>query len=229
MSLVNQLQARYEWTPNYRLVFRKPVPTGLETVRVPQSNGIPGWLVFTYTNDIPVCLWITAHECRKIPCIIDERICGDTFLRVEKIGPLDFLIADIWMYNSNCVFACSTFQQRYDWLALLLETCTSHVPGTAKLIHKSNFKFDIIRGYEEYSNETIGKPGYFIEKDNSEIVQVIQLSTPDCYEVLRGGYLKVPDLKTSFYLRSKGKEFECSCIRNEDDSWSIAENIPDID
>jgi len=229
MSLVNQLQARYEWTPNYRLVFRKPVPTGLETVRVPQSTGIPGWLVFTYNNDIPVCFWITAHECRKIPCIIDERICGDTFLKVEKIGPLDFLVADIWMYNSNCVFACSTFQQRYDWLATLLETCTSHVRGTAKLIHKSNFKFDTIRGYEEYSNETIGKSGYFIEKDNSEIVKVVQLSIPDCYEVSRGGYLKVPDLKTSFYLRSKGKEFECSCIRNEDDSWSVAENIPDID
>jgi hypothetical protein len=202
---------------------------GLETFRVPQSTGIPGWLVFTYNNDIPVCLWITAHECRKIPCIIDERICGDTFLKVEKIGPLDFLVADIWMYNSNCVFACSTFQQRYEWLSILLETCTSHIRGTAKLIHKSNFKFDVIRGYEEYSNETIGKPGYFIEKDNSEIVHVTQLSIPDCYEVSRGGYLKVPDLKTSVYLRSKGKEFECSCIRNEDESWSLAENIPDID
>ena len=200
--------------------------------RVPQSIGTPGWIVFTYENNTPVCLWLTKsiHECKKLPCIADERICGDTFLRVEKVGPLEFVIADIWMYNSNCVFACSTFKQRYDWLKDLLKMFTASIPGTVKLIHKSDFKFTKIRGYEEHNDETIGRPGYFVENDNSVIVRFSRLEIPDCYKVVGGvEYLKVPDLKTSKYLRSKPSEFECRCIKNDDQSWILTENIPSID
>lgn len=195
---------------------------------IPQSTGKSGWIVLTYDNAIPVCLWMTAQECRKLPCIIDERLCGDTFLRVEKIGPLEFLVADIWMFNSNCVFACSTFEQRHSWLKELLSTFTRHIDGTVHLIHKSNYSFPAIAGYEHHTNETIGKQGFFVEKDDSQIVHATQMNMPDCYEV-NGGYLKVPDLRTSVYLRLKGKEFDCRCIANDDNSWSLVENIPDLE
>jgi hypothetical protein len=228
MNLVNRLQTQYGWTPNFRLVFKKLAPPGLKTFQVPQTNGLAGWIVFTYEKDVPVCLWITGQECKKLPCIVDERICGDTFLKVEKNGELDFIVSDIWMYNSNCVFACSTFQQRYEWLKEFIPTFTSHVPGTVKFSHKSTINTKNIRGYEEYPNEP-GKFGYYTENDGSQIVHFVKMNLPDCYEsVPFTGYLKVPDIKTSFYLRSKGNEFDCKCLK-EDDSWFVAENIPCVE
>lgn len=193
--------------------------------KVPQTTGISGWIIFTYENSVPVCLWMTTQECRKIQCIVDERLCGDTFLRVEKHGPLEFVVADIFMFNSNCVFACSTFEQRYHWLKDLLKFIHT-VPGTARFIHKSEIgnKYKI-KGNEVHPNE-IGKHGYYEEIDLSNIVDVTKLVLPDCYEVSGGGYLRVPDLKTSEYLRSKGQTFKCKCIKNDDDSWTVAENIP---
>jgi hypothetical protein len=107
---------------------------------------------------------------------------------------------------------------------------TCSIPGTVKLIHKSDFKFTKIKGYEEHNDETIGRPGYFIEKDNSIIVKFTRLEIPDCFKAVGvPGYLKVPDLKTSKYLRLKPSEFECKCIKNEDESWTLTENIPSID
>lgn len=199
---------------------------------MPQTTGITGWIVLTYDNSIPVCLWISTQECRKIPLIVDERLCGDTFIRVEKIGNLQFVVSDIWMYNSNCVFACSTFRQRYEWLKDLISTFTSHVPGTVKLIHKSDLQPTVkIRGYEEYSEDKIGSLGYFSEaKDPGIIVNVTKLSTPDCYIIDEDrGYMRVPDIGTSFYLRSLGDSFKCRCVDNQDGSWSLVENIPEVE
>jgi hypothetical protein len=85
-----------------------------------------------------------------------------------------------------------------------------------------------IRGYEEHPIE-IGKPGYFIEKDKSDLLTIVRLSTPDCYEIVGKGYLRVPDLKTSVYLRLKGDTFRCKCIPYDDEYWDVQENIPEID
>lgn len=173
---------------------------------------------------------MTTQECCKLPLIVDERICGDTFLKVEKIGNLQFVVSDIWMYNSNCVFACSTFKQRYDWLKSLLTKFVDHVPGTVKLIHKSDLPDTIsIKGYEEHPEENIGKSGFFVEKDDSETFTVTRMTIPDCYEILGKGYLRVPNIKTSMYLRSKGQTFKCKCVPYEEDFWDVAENIPDVE
>ena len=228
MSLASRLQTLYDWTPSFRQVYKKPVPTELKTFRVPQTKGINGWLIFTYDNHVPTCLWLSSTESKKLPCIVDERICGDTFLRVEKIGPLEFVVADIWMYNSNCVFATSTFEQRYNWLKKFLNTFTSHISGMVKLIHKSDIPVSNIRGYEEHPNE-VGKPGYFVECDGSEMVHFAKMSLPDCYEsVPFTGYLKVPDISSAFFLRSKGEEFDCKCVKTGE-SWALVENIPMIE
>ena len=179
----------------------------------------------------PVCYWINSQESKKLPCIVDERICGDTVLRVEKLSELEYVVADIWMYNSNCVFVCSTFEQRYNWLKTFLNEFTSYIDGqTIELIHKSDLeKGYYLKGYEEYPNEP-GKYGYFIEKgEDGERVDVIKLSTPDCYEIVGKGYLYVPDIKTSVYLRSKGESFTCRCVLHEEDFWRVLENIPEIE
>ena len=184
----------------------------------PQTTGSSGWIIFTYENNIPVCVWMTPQECLKIPCCVDERVCNDTFLRVEKVGPLEFVVADIWVYNSNCVFMCSNFEQRYNWLKDWLKLCVGHVPGTAKFIHKSDIGNRKIRGYEMYTND-VGSKGFFRENDSK--VSVKKMPLPDCYEVSGGGYLRVPDLKTSQYLRTLGNEFSVACTKEEDGSWSL--------
>ena len=177
-----------------------------------------------------MCYWISTHECKKVPCVADERICGDTFLRVEKIDELNYIVSDIWMYNSNCVFVCSTFEQRYNWLKSWLPLVTRSIENvTIDLIHKSEMADEMpIKGYEEYLDEN-GKHGYFVEKDDSEIVEAVKMSLPDCYEIVGKGYIRVPDLKTSAYLRSKGDKFTCKCIKVDDEFWSVVENIPEIE
>jgi hypothetical protein len=118
---------------------------------------------------------MNTHECKKLNCITDEKICGDTFLRVEKIHDNEFVVSDIWMYNSNCVYACSTFSQRYEWLKKWLPLVLPKTEGFPKFLHKSESTHKI-RGYEEHLEE-IGKPGYFVEKDDSEILKISKLST----------------------------------------------------
>jgi hypothetical protein len=217
MTFVSQLAARYDWTPAYRTVFRKPAPQGRNLFSVPQTSGEPGWLAMTYKNNIPVCMWITSRECVQIPCCVDERICGDTFFRCEKIRN-DFIISDIFIYNSNCVFACSTFEQRYEWLKNLLKFF-GNVKGFPRIIHKSNLEpHHRIRGTESYTDD-IGSTGYYSE-EKGEIVRIKKHSLPDCY-IIGDSYLRVPDLKTSLHLRTLGDTFEARCIKNDDESWSL--------
>ena len=231
MNPVSQFQHRYEWTPNSRLVYKKPVPTELEMFKVEQTKGTQGWILFTYDNATPVCYWVNSQEYEQLPCIVDERICGDTVLRVEKLNDLEYVVADIWMYNSNCVYVCSTFQQRYEWLKKFLSEFTTYIDGvTIELIHRSDLDPGYyLKGYELHTNEC-GKHGYFVDKqEEGEVLQISKLLLPDCYEVVGKGYLHVPDLKTSEYLRSKGELFQCRCVPHEEDFWRLVENIPEIE
>lgn len=184
----------------------------------------------TYDQKMPVCLWISGSQVEKLNCIVDERLCGDTFLKVERLDNQTFLVSDIWMYNSNCVFACSTFRQRYEWLKELLKTFTYHIDGlTIKLLHKSEYTGDI-KGYEQHPEDMPGKSGYYVENtSDSEMCMVTRMNIPDCYEIANRGYLRVPDIKTSSYLRSKGEIFECRCSKYDDEFWDIAENIPELE
>jgi len=70
----------------------------------------------------------------------DERIIWRHIYssRKARIRFFECVVADIFMYNSNCVYACSTFEQRYEWLKDLMKTFMYHVPGTVRLIHKSD-------------------------------------------------------------------------------------------
>ena len=52
-------------------------------------------------------------------------------------------------------------------------------------------------------------------------MKIKKLPLPDCYQVGDGGFLMVPDLKTSEYLRSLGNEFELPCEKVDDDFWKL--------
>jgi len=228
MNPVSLLQSHYGWTPSSRQVFKKPAPTDSKCFRVPQTGGIPGWIALTYEKEHPACFWVTTTGITRIQCIADERLFGDTIFRAERIGQFEFVISDIFIYNSNCIFACSTFEQRYVWLCDLLKMFTFSSTGTAKLIHKSNLDpKQKLRGYEDHIDKP-GSHGFFVDLEDPNIVEVTKLPIPDCYKI-QEGYLKVPDLRTSVYLRSKGEKFKCKCKKNDDGSWTLLENIPSID
>jgi hypothetical protein len=80
-----------------------------------------------------------------------------------------------------------------------------------------------IKGIEVYSN-TVNEHGSFIESTNE--ATVYKTDIPDVYKV-NDGYLLVPDLKTSVYLRSKGDVFKLKC-RQVDENWECQEDIPEL-
>jgi hypothetical protein len=218
--VLHRLQRLYEWTPVFRTVYKKPVPPGPKTFEVPQTTGKPGWILFTHDNNIPVCVWITPQECYTVPCSADFRVCNDTLLRVERLNKNEFVVADIWLYNSNCIFSCSTFQQRYEWLKEWMCEFVYHFPGVIKLVHKSDLVNPQVRGYEAYT-EDIGSKGYYRDDDGTQIVKFRKLALPDCYEAEDGGYLRVPGLNLSKELRLLGDTFKLRCVKEEDGSWSF--------
>jgi len=128
------------------------------------------------------------------------------------------------MYNSNCVFACSTFQQRYEWLQKFIPMIHKRSKNTIQILHKAELKHLKARGYEDYTDE-IGTYGFFVDKEEicstQKLMKIKKLPLPDCYQVNGNGYLLVPDLKTSEYLRSLGNEFELPCEKVDEDSWKL--------
>jgi len=157
--------------------------------------------VLGYDNNIPVCLWVTPHETRSLKVCLDERLFGDTIFRAEYIDGA-YIISDIFVYNSCCLFLVTTFRQRYEWLSELFKRFSSN-----GLKHKSAAIFPI-KGYEVYDGKE-GSHGYFVE----DVQTVIRTDIPDVYTIKdREGYLLVPTLELSVFLRSKGSEFKLRCI-----------------
>ena len=220
MNLASRLQTQLGWTSNFRTVFKKPAPRGF---KVPQTSGILGWIILSYEKNIPTCTWMTARDTIQLPIVFDERFFGDTIFRAEKIEKDTFVISDIIYHNSNYIFGCSNFIQRYDWLKLILARFHTPVDGLTKLIHKSDLPKTPLRGYEVYT-DVPGSTGFFVEDDKKTVTKG---EIPDVY-FIEESYVRVPDLKTSVFLRSKGTTFELKCSQHSDGSWVIQENIPDL-
>jgi hypothetical protein len=207
MNHVNRLQILYGWTPNYRQVFKKPVLPGLK--RVPQFIAQQGWIILVYDQQIPKAYWI-GKDIQELTICLDERLFGDTILRAEKISGHEhkYVISDIFIYASTNIFRTTTFEERFNWISKILKL-HKKIPGLAELYTKdSSFP---IKGYEYYDTKK-GSPGIYSEA--KEIVY--RTDIPDVY-FIRGkpGYVAVPDLKTSEFLRSKGQEFELHLEENQ--------------
>lgn len=175
-----------------------------------------GWIVLSYDNNVPVCSWITARECCVLKVCLDERLFGDTIFRAEKVRDT-YVISDVFVYSSRCIFNESTFKQRYEWTKEILKRF--YRPGLAELIHKSDLPANIkLRGYEVYDFKE-GSHGCFVELDQTETI--VRTEIPDVYTVVgKQGYVLVPNLKTSQFLRSKGSEFKLKCVE-KDGNWEV--------
>jgi hypothetical protein len=189
---------------------------------VPQTIGTSGWIVLSHENMKPTCTWVTNKECYSISAVLDERLFGDTIFRAEQIDATTYILSDIWLYNSNCIFACSTFQQRYDWLEVILTQFHKTIPGLSIFLHKRWISADMpIRGYEVY-DDIPGSRGWFETMSET----IVKSEIPDVYFVKgKSGYLRVPDIETSAFLRSKGDQFQLQCVQESDTTWTVTENI----
>jgi hypothetical protein len=184
MNLVSRLQTHYGWTPNFHLDLKKHVPQGRNE-----------WIVLAQEG----CFLVTPKESKKLSIVLDQRLFGDTIFKVEQTSRDTYNILDVWMYNSSCIYAGTTFKQRSNWLVQIINTFHKHIAGLTKLTH--------------------------IQLNT---ITVQKSKIPDVYHVKdHDGYIRIPDLKTSRFMRSKGDEFELCCVK-EDDYWIIQENIPDI-
>lgn len=172
-----------------------------------------GWIVLTYDPG-PVCLWVTARETCIINICLDERLFGDTIMRAEKVRDI-YVISDVFVYNSSCIFNSTTFKERYDWSKAILERF--YRPGLAKLVHKSDIPENTkLRGHEVYDFKE-GSHGCFAELEET----ILSTDIPDVYTVVgKQGYVLVPNLKISQFLRSKGSEFKMKCVE-KDGNWEV--------
>lgn len=190
------------------MVSKKPAPPE-HSFSVPQTSGQRGWLVLTQG----MALWITGKEARvtELQISVDERLCGDTFLCCEKIRN-DIVVSDIFIYNSIPVFQTTTFAQRYAWLQDLMRF---FAPCSVRILHKSALEpCHPIHGTEYYTDEK-GAFGTFVETGRFTKHPTL----PDVYLTDTGDYLKVPDLKTSVFLRTLGPVFSVPCTRTPDGAW----------
>jgi hypothetical protein len=167
--------------------------------------------MLTY-DPLPVCYWI-GKTIEQLSVALDERLFGDTLFRAERISADQYVISDLFMYSATNIFRTTTYAQRQEIIRGLMRF-HKHIPGLVKFYRKdADFP---VKGYEYYDDK---KGSFGIYSEGTETV--IKSDIPDVY-FIRGkeGYVAVPDLKTSEFLRSKGDEFELA-LEEKNGIWYI--------
>lgn len=99
----------------------------------------------------PTVEWIPREgPPEEISVVIDERMCCSTLLRVERLSPTRFVVADMLYLNGRYVWATHSFAQRYRWIRDLLEEF--HTAELCELVHKDELEEVPIKGWESYSD-----------------------------------------------------------------------------
>jgi hypothetical protein len=160
-----RLRRQYPWKPLVR--------KGEETAgrrRVPQLNGLPGWLLLTQrpsTNEF-VALSVDekgGHE-EELSLVMDERICCDTIFRTTRLSKDVFVVNDIWVLNGTVVHSLANWTQRQEWLAEILRMF--HQPDLTALFTVADAPVGaLVRGYEYY-DDLPGSIGVFSREDVNE-------------------------------------------------------------
>ena len=233
---MKRLQSLYHWDPDTRMTRQATKPIQGHVARVPQGDGIPGWLCLT-RDPLPVALWVP-RKAQAAPQVfriaMDDRCFEDSILRVEYT-PTHLYIADVWMWNGIKIFNKTSFAWRQTFIADILPLVYTSCPGfesrAVELRTPETLK-DGIRGYEYYSNR-IGETGLFrvesppllaplASPPPTDRYKITTTDVPDVYK-LDGdlGYLRVRTLKLSQTLRAMGPSFYLRCVKNpEDDTWT---------
>ena len=157
-----RMRRLYPWKP----LVRKGEPTPGRH-RVPQLNGLPGWLLLTQrpsTNEF-VALSIDekgGHQ-EELSLVMDERICCDTIFRTTRLSKDVFVVNDIWVLNGTVVHSLANWTQRQEWLAAILRMF--HQPDLTALFTVADAPVGtLVRGYEYY-DDLPGSIGVFSRED----------------------------------------------------------------
>jgi hypothetical protein len=154
----------YPWKP----LVRKGEPTPGRH-RVPQLNGLPGWLLLTQRPSSEfVALSIDekgGHE-EEIPIVMDERVCCDTIFRTTRLSKGVFVVNDIWVMNGTSVHLFANWTQRQEWIAECLRLF--HQPDLTALFTLADAPVGtLVRGYEYY-DDMPGSIGVFSREEVNE-------------------------------------------------------------
>jgi len=213
---LQRLQVLHHWHSSLHLSKRKQVSD--QTIKVPQSNGVPGWLCLTRDETgSPISFLVPRRE-NPIPIQVslvwDFRCFEDTILRVEYT-PQVIYIADVFIWNSVNLFYRHNFQWRQDFLKKVIPLTYQNVPEFQS--REVKFREDVqeIRGYEYYSDRS-GDIGAFVD----DLYEIKRTDIPDVYKVSAGGYLRVRTISLSRALRKLGDTFNLQCTPNEDGTWN---------
>lgn len=125
--------------------------------KIPQTFGVPGWIVCLPG---PTIEWIPREGPKELMSVVlDERICCSTLFRAERLSPTVFVVADMLYLNGRYVWETHTFQQRSRWIRDLL--AEFHTSELCQLVHKDDLGDIPIRGWECY-NASPGQQGVYI-------------------------------------------------------------------
>ena len=160
--MYQRMRRLYPWKP----LVRKGEPNSGRQ-RVPQLNGLPGWLLLTQrplTHEF-VALSIDdkgGHQ-EELSIVMDERICCDTIFRTTRLSKNVFVVVDVWAINGTVVHANGTWAQRQEWIAEALRLF--HQPDLTALFTLTDAPVQaLVRGYEYY-DDVPGSIGVFSCED----------------------------------------------------------------
>jgi hypothetical protein len=152
----------YGWKP----LVKKGKPTS-QLNKVPQLNGLPGWLLLTQkpsTNEfVALSVDDKGGHLEELPIILDERVCCDTIFRTTRLSKDVFVLNDVWTLNGTQVHSLGNWTQRQSWIEECLRLF--HQPDLTALVTLSDAPVGtLVRGYEYY-DDLPGSIGVFSCED----------------------------------------------------------------
>lgn len=143
-----------------RSLVKKGSPTSAHSLRVPQVNGLPGWLFLTHDDSVGKALFVDSQgKSESLPLVIDERLCSDTVLRVVRLSKSILVVYDILYLNGAPFHERMSYLARKTRLAELLELF--HSPDLTALVHIDDIPVGTLTRGNEHYDEMPGSIGIF--------------------------------------------------------------------
>ncbi len=123
-------------------------------LKIPQFAGSPGWLLLTHNeHGDPVALFVDKQDrIEVLYLVMDERLFSDSVLRVVRLGPWQYVVYDLAVFNGQPYTETRTYSERQTKLRELLEAF--HFPDLIALrLPEDVPEWDTpVRGYEYYDD-----------------------------------------------------------------------------
>ena len=160
--MYQRIRRLYPWRP----LTKKGEPSSGRH-RVPQLNGLPGWLLLTQRPSTHEFVALSIDDKggnqEELSLVMDERMCCDTIFRTVRLSKDVFVVSDVWAINGTIVHPRSTWAQRQEWIAEILRLF--HQPDLTALFTLADAPAGtLVRGYEYY-DDLPGSIGVFSRED----------------------------------------------------------------